>query len=1009
MKRRVLALILCLLLLYSCCPAAAASGIMQIKLGTVTAKAGETVDVPVELIDNSGVAGLQIKVVFGDELTLTGVDYTADGVTHLTSQPSAKLTSPVKLTWYNGTANSTYNGVVAVLHFTVAQECTASEIPLTLSINDYDVADVTESNVPFTAVNGAVKLEKKCSHETELKNAVDATCTAAGYSGDAVCKICGETVEVGRATPALGHDYCSPTYAWSADYSACTATRICNRNAAHSETANGTVSSSVTTQPTVDAAGVRTYVAQFKENWAVSQTVTEEIPTLPKMYTVSYDANGGTGAPAAQTKTHGTTLTLSSTKPMRTGYTFLGWASSKTATSAQYQPGGSYTANAEVTLYAVWEANTPTPTPTPTPTGDPSIIASGTCGENLTWTLSKDGLLTISGTGAMADYNTIKNAPWFEYREEIFKVNIEPGTTSIGTFAFYSCSNLTNIITPAGVTDIGASAFYNCSSLSTVAIPAGVTSVRTNTFYNCSALTKVILPEGITGIGDDAFYNCSSLSDLNIPNGVTSIGHRAFCNCESLIEVVIPDGVTKILNSMFSGCSNLANVTIPASVTSIGEYAFAGCKSLTNLTLPNKLKSIEMRSFDSCTSLASITIPDGVSVIDGWAFNGCSGLKEVTIPDSVTEIKVAAFYGSASLKDVYYAGSQTEWQNIKFGEDVGLSKAAIHFGVVDPSPTTTPTPTPTPTSHTHAWDSGVVTTPAKPGKEGVMTYTCTVCKETRTETIPALPVIYTVSYDANGGTGAPAAQTKTHGTALTLSSTKPTRTGYTFLGWAASKTATSAQYQPGGSYTANAAVTLYAVWKENAPTYATTLTVSSAMASQGKEVSLNVSLAGNPGIIGINFQITYDKTRLKLIGYADGAMKDWSVGIGESEKAIWIDEAADVINGNILTLKFQVLDNAPDGLAEVTVTGFKAAALDESAVNANIVAGSVTVTSRIPGDVNDDGEVDIFDCVRLKKYLAGFNVTINASNADVNGDGEVDIFDCVRLKKYLAGMSVELK
>ena len=71
-----------------------------------------------------------------------------------------------------------------------------------------------------------------------------------------------------------------------------------------------------------------------------------------------------------------------------------------------------------------------------------------------------------------------------------------------------------------------------------------------------------------------------------------------------------------------------------------------------------------------------------------------------------------------------------------------------------------------------------------------------------------------MSYDANGGTGAPAAQTKTHGTALTLSSTKPTRTGYTFLGWAASKTATSAQYQPGGSYTANAAATLYAVWKD---------------------------------------------------------------------------------------------------------------------------------------------------------------------------------------------------
>ncbi len=93
----------------------------------------------------------------------------------------------------------------------------------------------------------------------------------------------------------------------------------------------------------------------------------------------------------------------------------------------------------------------------------------------------------------------------------------------------------------------------------------------------------------------------------------------------------------------------------------------------------------------------------------------------------------------------------------------------------------------------------------------------------------------------------------------------------------------------------------------------------------------------------------------------------------------------------------------------MTVTGFKAAALDESAVNANIVTGGVIVTSRIPGDVNDDGEVDIFDCVRLKKYIAGFDVTISEANADVNGDGEIDIFDCVRLKKYLAGFNVELK
>ena len=115
----------------------------------------------------------------------------------------------------------------------------------------------------------------------------------------------------------------------------------------------------------------------------------------------------------------------------------------------------------------------------------------------------------------------------------------------------------------------------------------------------------------------------------------------------------------------------------------------------------------------------------------------------------------------------------------------------------------------------HTWDNGTVTEAAAPGKAGTKTYTCTVCKRTKTESIPALPVTYTVSYDANGGTGAPDAQTKTHDVALTLSTTVPTRDSYTFLGWAANETATAAQYQPGGSYTDNTSVLLYAVWEKN--------------------------------------------------------------------------------------------------------------------------------------------------------------------------------------------------
>ena len=79
-------------------------------------------------------------------------------------------------------------------------------------------------------------------------------------------------------------------------------------------------------------------------------------------YTVSYDANGGTGAPSSQTKTHGKTLTLDSKKPTRTNYTFLGWSTSKAATSATYNSGGNFTTNANTTLYAVWKLSYTKPT-----------------------------------------------------------------------------------------------------------------------------------------------------------------------------------------------------------------------------------------------------------------------------------------------------------------------------------------------------------------------------------------------------------------------------------------------------------------------------------------------------------------------------------------------------------------------------------------------------------------------------------------------------------------------
>ena len=104
------------------------------------------------------------------------------------------------------------------------------------------------------------------------------------------------------------------------------------------------------------ASGTVCYFQVFK-NGAYSQQkgpFTVSAPVRPK-YTISYNANGGSGAPSSQTKTYGYTLTLSSTEPTRTGYTFLGWSTSKSATSATYGPGDSFYTDANTTLYAVWK------------------------------------------------------------------------------------------------------------------------------------------------------------------------------------------------------------------------------------------------------------------------------------------------------------------------------------------------------------------------------------------------------------------------------------------------------------------------------------------------------------------------------------------------------------------------------------------------------------------------------------------------------------------------------
>jgi hypothetical protein len=343
------------------------------------------------------------------------------------------------------------------------------------------------------------------------------------------------------------------------------------------------------------------------------------------------------------------------------------------------------------------EPETPTESPdTDQNTPEPTIVDSGICGDNLTWTLDENGTLTISGTGDMTDYAK-KSAPWSSTK--VKSVVINDGVTSIGDYAFYICSKFTSITIPGsvtsigngafqgcdgltsvtlseGVTSIGDYAFEGCENLTSITIPDGVTSIEPGTFSGCTSLTSVTIPDRVTSIGDYAFWRCVSLTSITIPDGVISIGRSAFSACSSLTSITIPDGVTSIEPSTFSGCTSLTSVTIPDRVTSIGDYAFDNCESLQSVIIPSGVTNIGVGAFEFCKKLTDITIPDGINAIGRFTFMECISLKSITIPSSVTYVGLDAFRNCVSLTDVYYGGSADEWNS--FFETL-FTSATIHY------------------------------------------------------------------------------------------------------------------------------------------------------------------------------------------------------------------------------------------------------------------------------------------------------------------------------------------
>ena len=253
---------------------------------------------------------------------------------------------------------------------------------------------------------------------------------------------------------------------------------------------------------------------------------------------------------------------------------------------------------------------------------EPQYIADGTCGaegneSNVTWTLSFDSVLTISGNGAMKNYSY--SNPWYLYRNSIKSVVIKGNVTNIPDYAFHNCSNLISVAIPNSVTSIGQSAFYYCYSLPSVDIPSSVTSIGMMAFEECNSLTTIDIPNGVTMLDYCVFEKCQNLQTVTIPASLTEIRSATFRNCPKLLGIVVDADNPNYSSSngvLYSkdGCTLIqytagrsGNVKIPQQVTIIGSEAFRYCEKLTSITIPESVIFIGYQAFSECFGLQYIT------------------------------------------------------------------------------------------------------------------------------------------------------------------------------------------------------------------------------------------------------------------------------------------------------------------------------------------------------------------------------------------------------------------
>ena len=364
--------------------------------------------------------------------------------------------------------------------------------------------------------------------------------------------------------------------------------------------------------------------------------------------------------------------------------------------------------------------------------GSETPAMNGNCGavgsENkVQWALTDDDgdgsyTLTISGSGAMADYtvninNDSATQPWRESEtgvevEKITKVVVSENITSIGEFAFNGLTGVSEYDIGAKVSTIkqwaldtsSAKAFnlkentnfqtdvdgvlFNKDGTTLIAYPGGsavrdeytvpatVTAIEYGAFVGCP-IKKLTIGKKVTEELPSWSFNGGVLEELDVN---CPFGQSTFARITTLKKVTLGDSITEIPQMAFLDCKGLQTVSIPSKLTKIGTQAFFGCSSLQNVTLPASLTEIGYQAFRDCDALTSITFPDSLTKIGDSAFSSCTGLTYISYGSGIDDIGGNAFGGCINVKviDLHRAAQIDElYSNGSNGGDPALTHACI--------------------------------------------------------------------------------------------------------------------------------------------------------------------------------------------------------------------------------------------------------------------------------------------------------------------------------------------